>query len=133
MQDAAAVGVVDGFRNGPHLGGGSARRREALAQDGCKSEAIDKLHGDEVLSVDFTDVMDGHNVGMLQRRRGLRLPPKAVNAFAAGVSAEQQELYRHRAAQGGLSRAVYDAHSTVRDLCLEHVVSERNVRGGGGR
>jgi hypothetical protein len=63
---------------------------------------VQKLHRDEGVPVLFTDVVDCADVGMVQRRRGLRLSLEPGERLWVSRHFLRQELQRHEAVQAGV-------------------------------
>ncbi len=58
--------------------------------DVLQRRAFQKLHGDEGFAVLFTDVVDGADVGMVQRGGGFGFPPKAFEGLRSWASNREE-------------------------------------------
>jgi hypothetical protein len=100
-----------------------AFQREGLAfQAVLQRVAIQELHGDEGLFVLTADVVNGADVGMIQARGGLGLPPKSLQRTPGLSCVARQELERNQSMQPCVLGLVDDTHSTTPDLFQNTVV-----------
>ena len=61
------------------------RNRQPLRADhAIQCLAVDELHDDVVHTAGLADIVDGNDVGMVQRRGGLGLPHEPASAFLVG-------------------------------------------------
>ena len=70
------------------------------------------------------NLVDGHDVGVIQFGRRLGFGLKALHLRAAGQLAGQNHFERHGPIQAHLARAEYHPHAAARDLPLQFIVSE---------
>ncbi len=101
---------------------------ERLASDLVfQSHAIEKLHGDERASFVIADLVDGADVGMVQRRGGARLAAKTFERLRILRDFVRQEFERDEASKVGVLGLVHHTHSTAAQLADDAVVRDRRV------
>ena len=113
-----------------HVRGRRPRARQAHGQ----VLALQQLHHQEVqphLGI-RPEVVDGHHVGMVQRRRGPRLAQKA--ALQAGVVVlvmghDADDLYGHGAAQALVAGAIHGAHAAASDHRVDAIAPAEGAPG----
>jgi len=102
-----------------------------------ESLAVEELHHHEGAGVLFADVLDGANIGMIQRRSGLRLPPETSQGCWIAGQLLGKELDGDEAIKAAVFRFVNDAHSAtaksfnnavMRDELVDHGRRDRNRR-----
>ena len=86
---------------------------------------VDELHGDETPLGRLTDVVDGDDVGMIQRRGGNRFATKPIHRSGSGAGLGQDQLERHVAAKPSVTRAIDLAHAAGANRCLNGVRPNR--------
>ena len=86
--------------------------------------ALQILHGDEGAAVLLADVMNGADVGMIQRGRGSRLALEPAQRLSVARQIVRQELQRDEAMEPGVLRFVHDAHAAAAELLDDAVVGE---------
>jgi hypothetical protein len=125
MNDPLLVGVAQRQaqlrRHGDRLGQVGRRPAEERL-------AVDQLHDDVGLAVDFAGVVDGHDVGMVEagRQAGLVQQPLAV---IGGQVRLAHNLDRHRAVQQLVVGSADDGHPAAAELGAEAVaVVEQTAR-----
>src|ERR1700722_2945654 len=69
------------------------------------------LHGDEGLTLLLADIVDGADVGMVQRRGGLGLTLEAAESLGILGDFIGQELQRHKTAQAGVFGLINNSHA----------------------
>ena len=89
--------------------------------------AIQELHGDEHAAVFFADVINGADVGMVQRRSGLRLAPEAFQRLRVLRDVVGQELEGDETVQARVLGLVDHAHAAAAELSEDAVVRNRRV------
>ncbi len=134
VEDAGAVGL--GQRVGD-LDGVLQRLGRAQALGGyhlVERPALDVLHYDEVHAVVAVDVVEGDDVGVIQRAGGLGLLDEALLASRIGRFAGGQDFDRHGSVEVSVASLVDDAHAALPELRFNSVVVERTAdHGEGGR
>ena len=89
MQQLPLMGVMDRPRRRRHQPG---RRLPVVAVtlEVCdQAAAFDQLHGEKVQSVVFADLVDRHDIGMVQPRRLVGLLAEMANVFSRASSPER--------------------------------------------
>ena len=86
--------------------------------------ALDVIHGEEMVPFMNADLMDGHDVGMLEHRGRRRFRPKAMDELARGQLAAHDQLQRHRSSEAALTRAINDSHSAPGNFIEQFVIRE---------
>src|SRR4051812_6289368 len=77
-----------------------------------------------MLSLLDADVVDGHDIGMLQGSGSSRFCSKAPDEISGRELPRQNHLYRNRASQTFLAGFVNNAHPSSRDLLQQFVIPE---------
>jgi hypothetical protein len=75
-----------------------------------QGHAIEKFHGDERIAGLFTDVMDGADIGMVERAGGLSLALEAVQGLGIASDLIGKKLQSDEPVQACVFRFVDDAH-----------------------
>src|SRR5579862_1790594 len=113
MNDAFGVGGVE------RVGNFDGQRENGLDLHGTPGDAalqrhtVEKLHGDEGMAVLLTDVVNGADVGMIQRGGGLRFALEAGERLGVPREFVGKELEGHEATEAGVLGLVDHAHSAV--------------------
>jgi hypothetical protein len=76
----------------------------------------------------FADVVDLHDVRVLQGRPGSGLAQKPLALARAGQGAGAQQLQRHRPAEPPVPRPVHDAHAAAADFFQDIVAGDDRRR-----
>ena len=84
-------------------------------------DALDILHDEVWGSIDFTEIVDGHDVRMLDPGGRRRLDPEALEVAVVPRELRRDELHRPREIERHVDRAVDHAHAAARDLLLDPV------------
>ncbi len=128
MQDAVLVGVMDGASDegdqpsrGLRVG---AQRRGPVRE----AAALDPLHTKVIAALVFADLVDRHDVGMLQAGGGLGLVTKAFHFLGGGKPAFPDHFQGDDTVQADLPRPIHHAHSAAGNLLLQFVVAETTAR-----
>ena len=100
------------------------QRQRALAELFLDAVAFDELHRDEGLSIGFVDFVYGADVGVIQRRGGLRLAREARLMVFARQSVERREFEGDGALQFCVFGLVDDTHPTFADLLDDAVMGD---------
>ena len=86
-----------------------------------QAAALDVLQLEVGQAVGLADVVDLHDVGVLQAGDGLRLGQEADGGLGAGMGAGQDHLQDAGAVQADLPGAVDDAHAAAAQLAQDLV------------
>ena len=81
-----------------------------------QGEAVEKLHGNEGVSIFSANFVDGAYVGMVERRRRARLAAKALQGLRVVGELVRQKLQSDKAAELDVLRLVNDSHATAAEL-----------------
>src|SRR5262249_3472298 len=104
--------------------------------DRSEGAPLDKLHGQEGPTIgEGADLMDCRNAGVLQLAGDTCLAEEALGGRRGGRETIGQQLYGDVAVEGGIARAIDDAHAAVADLVEQFVALRagwRSARLDGG-
>ena len=128
VQDAVLMRVMNGSGNGFDVGGRTLRGQWTIPHDLGQRPTGHIVHREEVLAVVFADLVDGHNVRMLQTRNGLGFGLKAFDFGGSGQQARLDHLQRHRSVQADLARLVHHPHAATSEQLEQFVVAEARQR-----
>src|ERR1035441_6134193 len=78
--------------------------------------AVEKLHGDERLSVLLANVVNRANIGVIQCGRGLRFASKASQCLRVASNFIGQELEGYKTMEPGVFRLIDNTHTTAAEL-----------------
>ena len=98
-----------------------------LAQLLPERHAVNVFGGDEGCVVLETDLVDGEDVRVVQRRGGVRFLLEPVEPLRVRRVLRRQQLERDAAAQPRIVRQVHLAHPTNSESLLDAVMAERAV------
>src|SRR5271170_1104943 len=87
-------------------------------------QPIQKLHGNERLSIFLPNVINRANVGMVQYRCSLCLSPKTAQGLRIFGHVVGQELERYKAIQARVFSLVHYAHAAATELLGDAVVRD---------
>ena len=85
---------------------------------------VEELHDEERAAVLLADIVDGADVGVIQRRRGARLAAESGQGLGIVGEVRRQELQRDEALQPRILGFVDDAHSAAAQLLGDAVVRD---------
>ena len=98
---------------------------ERMARDHMlQRRAIQKLHDDERLAILFANVVDGADVGMVERRGRFRLPAKPFKCLMVAGHVFRQKLEGHKPVEAGVLRFVNHTHAPATELRDDAVVRD---------
>jgi hypothetical protein len=86
--------------------------------------ASQAFHHDEQMSIMLANLMDGADVGMVQRRGCASLPTKALQSLRVLRGIVGQKLQRHEAAQQRVFRLINHSHSAAAEEFDDPVVGD---------
>ena len=110
------------------------QRRGLLGREGfarelrCEVTAVHKLQHQAGLAVVLADLVDLHDVGVLQAGRRLGLTPEAGQLLGVGLVAGSQQLQGHDPIQGHLPGLVDHTHSAAAQLRQEFITPGSRLR-----
>src|SRR4026207_2059826 len=94
----------------------------SMAENLCQGRTVDQLHGKERLPIDFTHLIDGDQVVVLQLSGRLRFSAKTLANFPAFLLRQRFEPFAaddlecHAALSRSLVGPIDDSHSTASDF-----------------
>jgi len=83
-----------------------------------------KFHGDERMAVLLADVMNGANVGVIQRGRSLRFALKARQCVRIARNFRREKLERHETVQACVLGLVNHTHSATSELLQNAIMGD---------
>ena len=86
---------------------------------------VEERHGEKRLAVPLVDLVDRADIGMVQRRRGLRLAQEALAVLARARDVLREELQRDDALETGVLGLVDDAHPAFAEGLEDPVAGDR--------
>ncbi len=111
MNHSATVGLVEAIAdfctNLQYLVTGKGASPQAVSE----GFALQKLHDQKIDAVVLADVVKGADVGIVQRRDGLRLALEALPGFRVVRKVSWQDFDRYRAVQASIAGAINLSHS----------------------
>jgi hypothetical protein len=102
-----------------------SRRWGSFADPVMQRTAGDELHHHEDFVVGGFDVVDGRDVGMVERGGRLRFLNEALLVIGVANVGGVEEFERDRALESGVNRFVDDAHAAFAELLDNSVVRDR--------
>jgi hypothetical protein len=98
--------------------------RRTPADSMLQRHAIEKLHGDERMTGMFADLIDGADVGMIQRGRRARFTAKALQGLGVLLQMIGQEFQGHEAAQFDILSFVDHTHAPTAELLDDAIMRD---------
>ena len=126
-----AVDDPGGVRGLERVGDLDRERQQQIGLERAPGDAmlqrrpVEELHDEERAAVLLADVVDGADVGVIQRRRGPRLAAESGQRLGIVGEVGRQELQRDEALQPRVLGFVHDAHAAAAQLLDDAVVRER--------
>ena len=93
----------------------------AFRNRGVEREALDQLHRQAQLSTEISDLVDGADIRVVERRRGARL---VLEPLSSALTVGSQELEGHIAAKALITSSIHIAHGAVADLRRDEIGPE---------
>ena len=122
VQNAALMGVMDRPSHGSqHL---SRARGLHAGRRAAEAPALDQFHGEVVLAVLLADLVDGHDVGVIERCGGLGFALEALNVGRGGELSGENHLDGDQAIEAQLQGLVHHSHAAARQFFQKHVVAD---------
>ena len=112
------------------IGDVAGQRQQRFGVDGAALDAmlqglaVEELHGDEGLAVGLTDIVNGADIGVIERGGGLGLalkPGQSLRVFGDFIG---QELQRHKTPQAGILGFVHHAHAAAAQLFEDSIMRD---------
>ena len=111
MNDALVVRRRQSLRNLRGIVGGLARRQGAVVELRAQAAAFEQLGNDEGRAVLLADIVNGKNVGMIQRRDRARFLLEATEPVGVAGKRLRQHLERDLAAKARIASAIHLSHT----------------------
>jgi len=124
VDNAQTVCLGDAARERFDQLGRLPRRPGLAAQPPVQTAAGDVLQLEERQAVGLADVVDLHDIGVLQAGDGLRLGQEASYALGTGMGTAQDHLEDAEAIKAHLAGAVDDAHPTAAELAHDFITGD---------
>ena len=124
VEEALAVGVMDGRRqlgHEPRRGPGIAGIPGALLGEVA---SVDELHAEEGDAVELVDLVDRHDVGVVEVGGELGFAAEPLPLRGACHRAREDHLERHRPPQRLLHGLVDDPHPAPGDLLEQEIIAD---------
>ena len=122
VEHAALVGVVNGVGHRRQQPRGVARRQGPRRLG--ETASLEEFHTQIGVAVTDADVVNGHDVGVVEAGGGLGLGPEALEVFGRRQRPGQQHFQGDDAVEALLPRLENDAHAAAGDLFLDLVIAE---------
>ena len=106
------------------LGSGPVAEPPQLGDDQVQALTLDELHGVKADIPILAHLVDRHDVGVVQSRRGAGLAAEPLLDHPVAGHLPRQDLERHPAAQRDLLGLVHHAHAAPADLAEDPVVAD---------
>ena len=116
----------------PPSGTGPVAQPTQFGDDQVQALTLDELHGIEADIAVLADLVDRHDVGVVQLGRGAGLAAEPLADRPVAGRLPRQNLQRHAAAQRDLLGLVDHAHAAAADLAHDPVIAELSEKRGGG-
>src|ERR1700691_3384183 len=116
MDDALRVSRVQ------RIGNLDAERKQRIqfqrtvADDMFQGRSVQILHDDERLAVPLANVVDGTNIGMIERRGGSRFAAKSLQRQPVLRNIFRKKLQRHEAVETSVLGLIDDAHASTTEF-----------------
>jgi hypothetical protein len=124
VDDALGVGGVE------RVGNFDAEIEKKLQIQGTSADgmfqrfAVETFHGQVGLAVGFSDVVDGANVGMIQRGGGARFATEALERLRVFGQFIGEEFQGDEAAEVGVLSLVHHTHAATAELFDDAVMRD---------
>jgi hypothetical protein len=103
-------------------------QRSAI-EDGAKAFALEKLRNQKGSAIVFADVVDGENVGMIERGNGLRFLLETAKAIRIMIERFREDFQGDIAPEPSVASTVDFAHAARTQLRLNRVWAELRACG----
>jgi len=124
MHDARAAGVGDGGQQ--VLEHARDLRQRQVSDERAQRPALDQLHRDVRRAAVLEVLVDGHDVGVVQRARHPRLAQKTLGERRVARVEAAELLQRDESLQVALAREVDDRHAAAPQLADDVIAVERH-------
>jgi hypothetical protein len=121
VENAVLMSVMYCLRDGLEVSGSAFGGQRLIPHQFRQRASLDEVHGEERLAIVLANVVNGDDVGMLQRRGGAGLGPKPLEEVGATELAKREQLERDHAVELELPGPVNGAHASAANF-FEHFV-----------
>ena len=125
MQHPALMGIVNRVRQHRHERAGASWLETTLRQRMPQGLALDQFHAQKMLAPNFSNLVDRHDVRMLQPRGGFRLELEPPHPLLRIELIRQHQLQRDMPLQRALPRSKHHPHPAPRQLALQLIITQR--------
>ena len=131
VDDAVLVGEVHRMGERFEKTGGVLGHLRLAGERLIQRRPIDVFQRKMGERITFADLVDLHDVGVLQSGNGLRLDLEAGQLLGAGMATGKDHLQRHQTVEFPLPRLVDDSHSPAAEFAKNVVATDiRNLASG---
>ena len=124
VDDAGGVSGIERVGDIDRLATAQSQSPEAFRDAVFQCQAIQKLHGDESLSMLVINLVDGADVGMVQRRRGLSFALEAGQRLGIFRNFVRKELQGDEAVQLYVLGLINHTHTAPAEFFDDAVVRD---------
>src|SRR5262249_47424697 len=126
VENPSLVGKVNRTADLHQQGRGRSRgeTRVWITDSGGERAALDESHAEEVLAFNLTDIIDRHNVRVIELGRRFGLGSEALDLNLTGKLAGENHLQSDNTIEAYLAGAVNNAHSALRNFFEQLVIVE---------
>jgi hypothetical protein len=124
LADPALVGVMHRSRGNGHDLNGTAGVGHESRQVLREAPAVDQLHREVEPPLVLADLVNGHDVGVIELGRVLGLGAEARDLLGRRQVAGENHLQRDHAVEPDVPRLEHHAHSSAGDLLDQLVIAE---------
>ena len=125
VDDVAGVGRAQGIGNLNADLHHALRAQRAVGHHFAQAAALEQLHHHERTAAGLADVVDGADVGVIERRGGLRLPPEALERLGVEGPIVAEELEGDLPLQPDIFGLVDHPHATAAQRAEDGVMGNR--------
>jgi hypothetical protein len=124
VQNAPLVGMVHGPGYSRHQLSSRPKVAVIFLEPFREVSSFDKLHAEKAATALFGDLVNRHDIGVVEMGDRLGLVAKASRVVVAGPGTVADHLDGHNAVQAPLPRPEHNAHAAARDHALQLIVAE---------
>ena len=125
MDDAFRLRRIQRVRHFDSEGENRLQRQGHAADPVLEGDSLEQLHRDEGMAVRFINVMNGADVGMVERGRCLCLTPEALEHSLIASDSFRQKLEGDEAAKLRIFSSEHDAHPAAAQFFQNAIVGDR--------
>jgi hypothetical protein len=97
-----------------------------------ESLALEKFHGDEGTAFEFSDIVDGANIGVIESGGGAGFATESLDGLGIVRDVVGKEFQSDAAAEADVLGFVNHAHATATEFFEDTVVRDGAAEDGGG-